>query len=316
MMRRVMLLAACLVAVPAMADDKWEVTTSFEMAGMPFQMPPQTHTLCLAPGDQNSEKLVPTDKNCKVTRFSTSGNTSRFRVECSAPQKMVGDGEITRSKDSYQGRLHAKGNMDDGQSMDMTIQYAGRKVGSCAASENTLTQAKAMQKKAEAMMQMQQAQTGQMCQQMAANLASWQAADSMSTTCPTLKADLCKQAKPLLSGDPDALRNLADQTDWRGLAQYCGIEPGALQAKACGNAKKQHLWGAVAEFCGNEAEALAEEHCSGRSYSVIMVSEYGPLCEKYSDKVRVTGTNSGGGAGNAVNRAIDGVNKLRSLFGR
>lgn len=37
--RSLLALCACLVAGVAAADDKWEVTTSMEMVGMPFQMP-------------------------------------------------------------------------------------------------------------------------------------------------------------------------------------------------------------------------------------------------------------------------------------
>ncbi|HEX4869728.1 MAG TPA: DUF3617 family protein [Moraxellaceae bacterium] len=313
-MRRMLALCACLtgLAGPVAADDKWEVTTSMEMAGMPFQMPATKQVVCLAPGEQNSEKMVPADKNCQVKSFTTSGNTSRFRIECAPPQQMTGEGEITRlGKDAYKGEMRAKGNMQ-GEAIDMKISYAGRKIGTCAASENTVTRAKAMAAQ-------QQAQIGQTCQQMAANM-TWQVADQMASTCPTLKADICKKAKAdlgKLGGDPEGLRNYQEQRgDWRELAGYCGIDAPALQARACAAAKEKRLWGSVAEFCGSEAEALASEHCTGRSYTVIMMSEYGPLCERYSEKVVVTGGGKGGSAGAKLNQAIDGINKLRGLFGR
>jgi hypothetical protein len=52
-----------------------------------------------------------------------------------------------------------------------------------------------------------------------------------------------------------------------------------------------------------------------------MQSEYAPLCEAYRDKVVVTGGGAipgaaGGGAGAKLNQAIDGINKLRGLFGK
>lgn len=315
MMKRCLLaLCVCLTGLggTAAADDKWEVTTSMEMAGMPFQMPSTKQTVCLAPGEQNNEKMVPADKNCQMKSFTTAGNTSRFRIECAPPQQMTGEGEITRlGKDTYKGELRAKGNMQ-GQAVDMKISYAGRKIGSCAASENTVTKAKAMAAQ-------QQAQIGQSCRQMADSM-TWQVADQMATTCPTLKADICKKAKAdfgKLAGDPEGLRNYQQQRgDWRELAGYCGVDAGGLQARACATAKDKRLWGSVAEFCGSEAEAMAGDHCTGRSYSVIMMSEYGPLCERYSEKVSVTGGGAGGGAGAKINQAIDGINKLRGLFGR
>lgn len=311
--RRLLLIAACLVAGPAIADDKWEVTTSMEMVGMPFQMPPSKQVLCLAPGEQRSEKMVPADKNCQVKSLATTATTTRFRIECAPPQQMTGEGEITRlGPDAYKGQLKAKGMME-GQSFDMKIAYAGRKIGSCAASENTMTRAKAMAAQ-------QQAQIGQSCKQMA-DAMTWQLADQMAGSCPTLKADLCKKAKAELNKagtDPAGLHNFQEQRgDWRELAAYCGVDAAALQAKACTVAKDKKLWATVAEFCGNEAEQLAEQHCTGRSYTVIMTSEYGPLCERFSEKVVVTGGGQkGGGAAATVNQALDGINKLRGLFGR
>lgn len=315
MKKRCMLaLAACLAGLggTAVADDKWEVTTSMEMVGMPFQMPPTKQVLCLAPGAQNNEKMVPADKNCQVKSFTTTGSTSRFRIECAPPQQMTGEGEITRmGTDAYKGELKAKGNMQ-GQPIDMKISYAGRKIGSCAASENTVT-------KAQAQAAQMQAQVGQSCKQIADGM-TWQIADQMTSSCPTLKADLCKKAKAEFAkfgNDPEGLRGFqADHQDWRELAGYCAIDAGALQARACASAKDKRLWGSVAEFCGNEAEQLAGQYCTGRSYTVIMTSEYGPLCERFRNKIAVTGGGSQPGAANKLNQAIDGINKLRGLFGK
>lgn len=313
--RSLMALCACLVVGAAAADDKWEVTTSMEMAGMPFQMPPTKQVLCLAPGEQGSEKMVPVDKNCKLKSFTQSGNTSRFKVECAPPQQMTGEGEITViGKESYKGQLRAKGNMQ-GQAFDMKISYAGKKIGSCAASENTVTKAKAQAAQ-------MQAQVGQSCKQLADGM-TWQLADQMAGSCPALKADLCKKAKAdftRLGNDPEGLRSFQEERqDWSQLAGYCGVDTAALQARACTNAKAKKLWGSVATFCGDEAEALAAANCTGRSYTVIMMSEYGPLCEAYKDKVAVAGGGTApasGGSAAKLNQAIDGINKLRGLFGK
>lgn len=311
--RPILLLSACLLAAPVIADDKWEVTTSMEMVGMPFQMPPTTRTVCLPPGEQGNEKMVPADKNCKMTSFTNTGNTSRFRMECGAPQKMTGEGEITRlGKDAYKGMMRAQGNFN-GENADLTMKYAGRKIGSCPASENIQNQAKAA-------IAQQQAMVGQTCKQLADGMV-WQMGDQMGQSCPTLKADICKKAKTVFAkaADPEALRNLQkDRGDWRELAGYCGIDAGSLAAKACTTAKQQRLWGAVAEFCGSEAEALAEQNCTGRSYTVIMLSEYGPLCEHFADSVHVDGADGSKlrTGNNTVNQALDGINKLRGLFGK
>lgn len=311
-LQRLLILSACLWSGAAIADDKWEVTTSFEMAGMPFQMPSRTQVVCLPPGQQNSEKMIPAEESCKKTSFTTSGNTSRFRIECPPPQQMVGEGEVTRlGSDAYKGFLKARGNME-GQAFDMKISYAGRKIGSCPASEN-------VQNKAKAAIAQQQAQIGQSCKQMASEMV-WQMADTMSGTCPTLKADICKVAKTELTkagNDPEALQQLQEKRgDWREFAGFCGVDAQAVEAKACSAAKLKKHWAAVADFCGSEAEALAEQHCTGRSYTTIMTGEYGPLCERFSDKVQVAGAENAAGTANKLNQALDGINKLRGLFGR
>lgn len=310
-LRTLLAIALGLAGGSALADEKWEVTSTIEMAGMPFQVPPQTHTVCLPPGQQNSEKMVPADKNCKVTGFTSTGSTSRFRIECAAPQQMTGEGEITRmGTDAYKGQLTAQGNMH-GQAFDMKIGYAGRKIGSCPAGEN-------VQSKAAAAVTQKQAQVGQACQQVATAM-TWQVADSMSAACPTVKADLCRVAKAELNksgADPEALRKLQEQrSDWRELAGYCGVDAAAMETRACAAAKTQRKWAAVAQFCGSEAEALAAQHCADSSASG---SEYGPLCERFPEKVQVAGTdNTAGNNGDTaakLNQAIDGINKLRGLF--
>ncbi len=181
-MRPLLLLAIGLLAGAVQADEKWEVTTSFEMTGMPFQMPPTTQTICVPPGEQGNQRLIPAGKNCKVTSFSTSGSTSRFHMECSAPQKMSGDGEMTRmGSDAYKGKFAARGNVD-GSDIDMKIAYAGRRLGTCAAGETSAARASAMAAQTNAMQAKQGAVLNQACQQMP-NDMTWQAAGT-EQMCP------------------------------------------------------------------------------------------------------------------------------------
>lgn len=63
-----------------------------------------------------------------------------------------------------------------GQAFDMNISYAGKKIGSCAASENAVTKAKAQAAQ-------MQAQVGQSCKQMADSM-TWQLADQMAGQLP------------------------------------------------------------------------------------------------------------------------------------
>lgn len=315
------ILSACLVAATAAADDKWEVTTAMEVTGMPFQMPANTQTVCVPPGEQNNQKMIPADKNCKVSNFSTSGSTSRFHIDCSAPQKMSGDGEITRlGKDAYKGTLKAKGDFD-GQAAEVRISYAGRKLGSCAASESTSAKVGAMQAQAAAMQAQSDAAMKQACQKMATDM-SWQAAGSpsMDQMCPTLKTDICRRFSQQ-SATPDSLRGLRQQhEDWADIASFCGKDPEAMKAAACQSAKQKKVWDAAIDFCGiedPELEAVANENCAGLDFTSMKPSDkrfaMAPLCDRYAKKARAS---QGGGVMDTGKKALDGLNKLRGLFGK
>ena len=98
-MKSRLLFALSLLCIPlsSLADEQWETTTTMQSSSFPMQMPPTTTKVCVPDGqyDKPSEKMIPTENDCKVTSFKVSGNTSNFRVECPSP-KMVGDGSFTR----------------------------------------------------------------------------------------------------------------------------------------------------------------------------------------------------------------------------
>lgn len=127
-------LMACLVAtpsLPALAADTmkpglWEITTTMEMPGMPFQPPPQTVRHCYTPEDIK-EQPVPTDEQCKVTDLQTVGNKVRWKVECRGEASGKGDGEITYLGDSaYEGKSRMQT-----QGMTMSTRYKARRLGNC-----------------------------------------------------------------------------------------------------------------------------------------------------------------------------------------
>ena len=64
-----------------MKDGLWEITTTAEMAGMPFQIPPMTFTQCITQQD-----LVPQEaqssNECSMTDNRINGNTVTWSVVC------------------------------------------------------------------------------------------------------------------------------------------------------------------------------------------------------------------------------------------
>jgi hypothetical protein len=135
--RAVLLAAGCiasaLVTAPVMAQqtgDQWEVTVKMEMAGMPMNMPAHTTRVCM-PKHARDESFVPHDSgDCRVTDSKRSGNTVRYRMECSGKEAMVAEGEFTFAGDSYHGTMHMTGK--SGEGFDMTQSYSGRKTGECS----------------------------------------------------------------------------------------------------------------------------------------------------------------------------------------
>lgn len=327
------LLLAGVATAATPVEDKWEITTSMEMTGMPFKMPPTTTTICVPQGQQSTEKMVPKQDNCTVSGFKVTGATSRYHVECPAPQKMSGDGEFTTTgKDAYRGSMNAKMDME-GTQTEMKMTYAGRKLGVCGAGDAAISPT--------AIMKQQKEMTAQSCTQMADGM-SWQNASAMTTMCPTMQKDICTRAKKLFapvktSSDVVALQE--KRPDWKGLAGYCGIDANVIAKNACVDAKKTKNWNNAVLVCGEDAEleAIAKKECTGMNYTGAQGGEYAPLCDHYADKLPKAKTSmfgsmlkaaTGGSSSNekaaaapapaaqddSAQKAVEGLKALKGLF--
>lgn len=299
----------CLASIAAQADDKWSVTTAFDMPGMPFQMPPRTQEVCVAPGKQADEKALQSNKDCTTSNIQRSGNTMSFHMECHGHMSMVGDGTITHAADSYNGDVKMTGNFGGQGSNTVHVQYSGRKIGSCDGSKEGPAAALSQYK----------AQMGSTCATMLDNMVSM-GFTGPHAMCADQKPQFCAKVQAYLAkgNTPDGLKTIMhDRGDWKDLAAACDVDADALAKTACDSAKAKKDWINVADVCpAADGEALAEQNCTGRSYSVVMTGEYGALCQRYSSKVHVTGQNGGSGSISDVGaKAMDGINKLRGLFG-
>ncbi len=110
-----------------MKDGLWEITTTTEMSGMPFQIPPMTFSQCITQQDlvpQNAE----TDSGCTRTENRISGNTVTWSIECKGEGvSSRGDGTITYHGDSFEGDM--KMSMEEG--VQMINLMKGRRIGAC-----------------------------------------------------------------------------------------------------------------------------------------------------------------------------------------
>jgi hypothetical protein len=116
-------------AAPEMKDGLWEISTTMEMPGLPFQPPPTTMTHCYGKEDVKDQKqFVPSQgEDCKVSDLKTTGNKVSYTVICTGQNAVKGEGEITLKGDSaYEGFM--KMTMEG---MNMTTRYSAKRVGPC-----------------------------------------------------------------------------------------------------------------------------------------------------------------------------------------
>lgn len=113
-------------AATPMKPGLWEVNTTVEIRGMPFQPPPQTMRHCYTEQDVK-ESPVPKEDNCKIHDVKSSGNRTTWKMECSGEAASQGEGEIIHQGDSaYQGRTRMQS-----QGMMMDVRYRGKRIGEC-----------------------------------------------------------------------------------------------------------------------------------------------------------------------------------------
>jgi hypothetical protein len=125
--------AVILTAQPSpMRPGRWEITMQMQMPNMPMQMPPTTTTQCVTEEQLKKDPSAglpsgPQGPNaCKVSDYKLVGDTVSWKMACSGPQAMNGDGEMTFKGDSYAGTMK----MTSPQGA-MSMKLAGKRTGEC-----------------------------------------------------------------------------------------------------------------------------------------------------------------------------------------
>lgn len=121
-----LVLSSTAIAADAMKPGLWEVSTTMEMPGMPYQPPPQTVRHCYT-AQEVKEDPVPKDNNCKVTDLKSSANKVTWKVECKGEMAGKGEGQIVYQGDSaYEGWTKMQT-----QGMNMSMKYKAKRLGEC-----------------------------------------------------------------------------------------------------------------------------------------------------------------------------------------
>lgn len=282
-------LLALVLAAPAAAAEKgvwWEMTSEMEMVGMPFKMPATTLKVCQAEGEWKKPPEGKKDENCQVKDMKTSGNTMTWRMVCTGKEKMEGEGEMTRSGDTFTGRTHVK--MDQGE---MTIKMHGKKVGGACDPEE-------QKKKAEAQVEKYQAQAKDMEARSAA-VAVKQCDDAIEQMqgnavaggyvfCkdPAKKKAFCDRLRTH-AGFSKAMEQAPMEKSTGGnmpgpvaASKACGLELEAVKKDLCVEAGKKELLAFLAPFCPAEAKLIAKRECAGRDYTALSGSKYRNFCAR------------------------------------
>ncbi len=91
--------------------------------------PGMTVKVCLTPEQAARNEVAQHDGHCKQTSSSRSGNTVKFKIECSAPQNATGEGEFTVVSDKeHKGRLNIT-SQRGGKTQTMEITHSARWLG-------------------------------------------------------------------------------------------------------------------------------------------------------------------------------------------
>lgn len=127
---------AALLALPLAASaangEMWEVSAKMgPMPGMPagMSMPAQVHRVCVPQGKgyESAGQRDNKNSNCKITDVKTGGGHTSYNIACTGKDAMTGSVDIEQAgPDAYKGTMKM-----NGQGMNMTMAYAGKKVGPC-----------------------------------------------------------------------------------------------------------------------------------------------------------------------------------------
>jgi hypothetical protein len=109
-----------------MREGKWEITSTFEMEGMPAgMMKPQTFTTCLKQND-----YVPKDegqKDCTMKDIRVDGDTVTWEIVC---KDSSGKGRVTYAGSTFDGIMETL-MKEGGKDMTAKMTMKGKHMGPC-----------------------------------------------------------------------------------------------------------------------------------------------------------------------------------------
>jgi hypothetical protein len=125
-------------AVPPIAgnfrEGLWEMTVRAEVPGTK-PMPPIVLKKCISAQEiqdlQAKASRPPGSDQCKVLDQRTQGSTTSWKLECTGRMKIIGDGSVTLTGDSYSMQSAMVMTGADGKSMQVKNELSGKRLGDC-----------------------------------------------------------------------------------------------------------------------------------------------------------------------------------------
>jgi hypothetical protein len=319
----------------AAPGEYWELTSKMEIPGMPFAMPAFPTKVCLPKGGESDPRKTSGDKNCKMSDIKTVGNKVSWKARCDHNGEiMTGIGEQTATPNSFAGKMQLSGK-SEGQDVNMNMALSGKRIGGACDSEEMLNKAKA-----------------QMCDTSGYDsTAVWiGSADHIFTNCADQRKKLCDNVRKDVSKDAQTYALLLQhdqQPKSASIAKECKLDMAATTKTICKGLNSNN-YQQLSAYCPAEAKVYREEkrrkECEGRSYTGKTSAESMRSCmsgmkdvvednkSSEADTPRDSGkpsasspatdkptannsANEKPSANNPTNDMLEGIKKLKGLFG-
>lgn len=335
--------------------ELWELSMSFDGAGMSGMALPPTRE-CLPPNKATDpEQAMKGQDNCSVSDYKVSGNKSSWKFKCTGNEPMTGRAEMLGSATDYTMTINA--NTARGETKMLS---KGKKVGSCNYATDS-SAAKFCNQMNQSMAEMKKQQTAECKQALEKNryesflkAEGMQAAGPEDKTCGGKIDGYCSELKPKMCEKlGKTVRDFSSKDGYMAvyrdrsgvkLAGECGLAWESVSRDFCGKQLADKNYDNLAYFCEAEAKPLFEKYCVGRDYTAQMDSPYRAICSKFGKRNRGAaetgdsadmpqagnaggtvnnngagqGTFAGDGQGSAGSPAkyvLEGAKKLKDLFG-
>jgi hypothetical protein len=293
-------------------DELWDVDMKMEMAGAPVPMPSMARKVC-QPKGRPDDRMVPIDKNCQLIESKRAGSRFTFRFRCEGGgNDYTGTGEMEyQGTEAYKGRMTAKGKME-GEPVDMTAQWSGRRVGSCTYEDPEKKQAQVMAQV--------NAEMAKACDQLIEDLMTPMVVGE-SAVCRDRKADFCARAAKVEQElrDPAGFEKHA-QRDWRGALAACGRDAAPIVKQVCGTALASRDGAFLQKHCPDDAVAARKQFCLGRTYASVdpsardLCSALGGLAYTSDEPASAPPAAASDGKGSLADKLKEGAGKLKKFL--